>query len=74
MIPVERSMTVPGIGKQLSRSDEISAVQAAPGSMSFTLAFIALLIEAWWLPGVACAIIGHPVTWMGRLIGFPTTP
>src|SRR6266481_5528369 len=41
------------------------------GSMFVTLAFIALLIEALvGYPEWLVQSIGHPVTWMGRLIGF----
>src|SRR6266404_1891967 len=41
------------------------------GSMFVTLAFIALLIEALvGYPEWLVQSIGHPVTWMGRLISF----
>src|SRR5713226_4566244 len=40
-------------------------------SMFVTLAFLALLIEAMvGYPDWLVRAIGHPVTWMGRLIGF----
>src|SRR5262249_35348293 len=41
------------------------------GSMFVTLAFIALLVEAFvGYPDWLVQSIGHPVTWMGRLISF----
>src|SRR5215831_13742820 len=69
LTPVERSMN----GSAASGNSCRAATRFPPcmsaGSMFVTLAFIALLIEAFvGYPEWLAQSIGHPVTWMGRLI------
>src|SRR5215470_17755934 len=69
LIPVERSMNGSGApGNSRRAATRVPPCRSA-GSMFVTLAFIALLIEALvGYPEWLVQSIGHPVTWMGRLI------
>src|SRR5215468_1201010 len=69
LIPVERSMNGSGAPGNSCRAATRFPPCRSAGSMFVTLAFIALLIEALvGYPDWLVQSIGHPVTWMGRLI------
>src|SRR5215468_7431622 len=70
LIPVERSMNGSGAPGNSRRAATRFPPCRSAGAMFVTLAFIALLIEALvGYPDWLVQSIGHPVTWMGRLIG-----
>ena len=75
MIPVDRSMKGSGAsGKYQPRGAEIAAMRERSriqvGQMAVALTLLALLIElAVGYPDRLFRAIGHPVTWIGRLIG-----
>src|SRR5215831_12271600 len=70
LIPVERSMNGSGASGNNCRAATRSPPCRSAGSMFVTLALVALLIEALvGYPDWLVQSIGHPVTWMGRLIG-----
>src|SRR5215470_8920995 len=69
LIPVERSMNGSGASGNCCRAATRFPPCRSAGSMFVTLAFIALLIEALvGYPDWLVQSIGHPVTWMGRVI------
>src|SRR5712671_3221004 len=71
LIPVERSTNGSGASGNSCRAATRFPPCRSAGSMFVTLAFIALLIEAFvGYPDWLVQSIGHPVTWMGRLISF----
>src|SRR6516225_10221889 len=71
LIPVERSTNGSGASGNSCRAAARFPPCRSAGSMFVTLAFIALLVEAFvGYPDWLVQSIGHPVTWMGRLIGF----
>src|SRR5215468_466995 len=70
LIPVDRSMNGSGASGNSCRAATRFPPCRSAGSMFVTLAFIALLIEAFvGYPDWLVQSIGHPVTWIGRLIG-----
>src|SRR5215468_8142576 len=69
LIPVDRSMNGSGASGNSCRAATRFPPCRSAGSMFVMLAFVALLIEALMgYPDWLVQSIGHPVTWMGRLI------